>query len=132
MFNFQRFKEVWCVDFEFMEEPGHLPVVHCMVASEIFSGVTIKLWVTDLGPSPPFNFGSDSLCVAYMAQAELKCFKMLGWKFPTYILDLGVEFKNEVSGKKVSKGGGLLDALKYFGIPGIKTSEKAIKSATLK
>ena len=35
----------------------------------------------------PFEAGPDTLFVAYSAWAEMTCFKVLGWKFPTHIFD---------------------------------------------
>ena len=37
-----RFREVWCVDFEFREEGSELPIVHCMVARELLSGKLVR------------------------------------------------------------------------------------------
>jgi hypothetical protein len=37
---------------------------------------------------PPFDIGHDTLFVAYSAWAELTCFMVLGWQFPTHIFDL--------------------------------------------
>jgi hypothetical protein len=36
---------------------------------------------------PPFDIGTDTLFVAYSAWAEMTCFKVLGWRFPTHIFD---------------------------------------------
>ena len=49
---------------------------------------TIKRWRGEFGPEPPFDIGPDTLFVAYSAWAEMICFKVLGWKFPTHIFDL--------------------------------------------
>jgi hypothetical protein len=37
--------------------------------------------------SHPFDVGPDTLFVAYSAWAEMTCFKVLGWQFPTHIFD---------------------------------------------
>ena len=34
-----------------------------------------------------FEIGDDTLFVAYCAWAEMTCFQVLGWKFPTHIFD---------------------------------------------
>ena len=62
--------------------------------------------------------------VAYLASAELGCFKVLGWSPPEQILDLYVEFKRLTSGIKVPAGRGLLGALAYYGIDSIEAAEK--------
>ena len=123
--DFKDFDEIWAIDFEFSSPPGEIPVVHCLVAMELNSGRVLRLWADQLRKEPPFNCGRNSLVVAYSAQAELKCFKSLKWKFPTYVLDLCVEFKNLTSGLTLTHGKGLLGALAYYGIRGIDAYEKA-------
>ena len=36
---------------------------------------------------PPFDIGPDTLFVAYSAWAEMTCFLVLDWQFPTHIFD---------------------------------------------
>ena len=38
------FREVWAVDFEFVAPPGERPTPVCLVARELKSGRTIRLW----------------------------------------------------------------------------------------
>jgi len=87
----QYFGSINVVDFEYEVAPGDLPNVLCMVAhvlDRILRHVrTIRLWRGEFGPAPPFDVGPDALFVAYSAWAEMTCFKMLGWKFPTHIFD---------------------------------------------
>ncbi len=63
------FREIWAVDFEFRAPPGHNPGPLCMVAKEILSGRTIRLWQEALraAATPPFDTGPDTLFVAYYA-----------------------------------------------------------------
>lgn len=125
MMQFKDFKEIWAIDFEFRNPPGEIPEVHCLVAAELKTQTIHQFWIDKLKSIPPFNCGQTSLIVAYSAQAELKCFKTLGWKFPTYVLDLCVEFKNLTSGLSLTQGKGLLGALRYFGIQGMDAFEKS-------
>ena len=119
-----QYKEVWFCDFEFKSDPGERPVVHCLVAYELRTGQTLKLWVDQLGNSPPFSTGPDSLFVAFYAPAELGCFLSLGWPMPQRILDLYVEFGCHTNGLPLKSGRGLLGALFHHGIGSIEAAEK--------
>src|SRR5262249_58911647 len=46
------FEQVWFVDFEFVSKPGEHPDVVCLVAREMRSGQTLRLW-RDPTRSPP-------------------------------------------------------------------------------
>jgi hypothetical protein len=74
----KQFKEIWALDFEFISEPGALPVPVCMVARELGSNRLVRLWQDDLGSGPPFPINDDTLFLAYYASAELGCFLQLG------------------------------------------------------
>jgi hypothetical protein len=95
-----------------------------MVARELRSGRTIKLWQDQWGPSPPFSVGPDSLFIAYYASAELGCFRALNWPRPANILDLFIEFRDRTNGLSTPAGAGLVGALTYFGLDSIGTTEK--------
>ena len=99
------FKEVWAVDFEFTAPPGERPEPICLVARELNSGRTIRLWQDEFGKEPPFSIDADALFIAYLASVELNCFRVLGWPMPARILDLFVEFRNSTNrlGQKGSK-----------------------------
>ena len=73
---------------------GERQVPVCLVARELRSGRTIRLWQDQFGPTPPFPIGADVLFVAYYASAELGCFRALGWPMPARILDLFAEFRD--------------------------------------
>ena len=80
----ERFHQVWCVDFEYQELNGNNPVVHCMVARELFTGRLIRQWLSgEGGIRCPIPLGEDTLYVAYFATAELKSHLALGWPLPT-------------------------------------------------
>jgi hypothetical protein len=118
------FSEIWVLDFEFISESGAQPVPVCLVAAELISGRTLRLWQDELGPTPPFRTDPDVLFVAYYAPAELSCFLVLGWPLPARILDLYIEFRAKTNGLALPVGRGLLGALSYHGIPGITSDEK--------
>jgi DNA polymerase family A len=85
-----------------------------MVAKELRSGREWRIWRGDFGSRPPFPIGSDALFVAFVASAELGCFRVLGWPMPGRILDLYAEFRDRVNG--IIGDRGLIDALNYFGL----------------
>jgi DNA polymerase-1 len=61
--------------------------------------------------------------VAYAADAELKCFRVLGWPMPARILDLQAEFRARTSGM-IGQGRKLLDALAFHELPHITSEQK--------
>jgi len=88
------FREVWAADFEFVAAPGERPVPVCLVARELKTDRTIRLWHDQFGPLPPYSIAPDCLFVAYYASAELGCHLALGWPLPARVLDLYVEFRD--------------------------------------
>ena len=98
-----------------------------MVARELRSGRTLRLWQHELEalPRAPFDTGPDSLLVAFYASAEIGCFLALGWPVPENILDFYVEFRNLTNGLPLPCGAGLLGALAHFGLGGLEAAEKA-------
>jgi hypothetical protein len=118
--------EVWCVDFEFSAPPGERPKPVCMVAQEVESGKTLRLWEDDLmeAKKAPFSTGPDCLFVPYYASAEIGCYLALGWHVPALVLDLYTEFRNLTNGKDTPCGSGLLGALVYFGLAAMDVVEK--------
>ncbi|MGB3291101.1 MAG: DNA polymerase [Burkholderiaceae bacterium] len=123
--SFEKYKSIWVADFEFKAAPGERPEVVCMVAHEVKSGRTIKLWGDALtSPQCPFDIGNDALFVAYYASAEMGCHLALDWPLPINVLDLYAEFRVETNGKYLASGNGLLGALAYYGEQGIDALEK--------
>lgn len=118
------FREIWLVDFEFIAAAGSRPVPVCMVATEMITGRTLRLWQDQLGAEPPFRTDSEALFVAYFAPAELSCFLVLGWPLPARILDLYIEFRAKTNGLTLPLGRGLLSALSRHGIASITSDEK--------
>ncbi|MGO9117259.1 MAG: DNA polymerase, partial [Desulfomonilaceae bacterium] len=120
------FKQVWLYDFEFGQEDGERPRPICLVAHEMNSSTTLRLWESDLYglPYPPFDVGSENLFVAYFATAELNCHLSLGWPLPVNVLDLYVEFRCLFNGLPTPHGRGLIGALASFGLDHIDVTEK--------
>jgi DNA polymerase I-like protein with 3'-5' exonuclease and polymerase domains len=117
------FAEIWAVDTEFLEPPGERPTVVCLVAQEFRSGRIIRLWRDEFTSEPPFRTDEGALFVAYAADAELKCFRVLGWPMPMRILDLHAEFRARTSGMDGQRRG-LLDALTFHGLQHITSEQK--------
>jgi hypothetical protein len=122
------FRHVWCVDFEFQCEDGERPRPICMVAKEVFTGETRRLWRDDLLrlKEAPFESGSDAVMVAYLASAELGCLLQLGWPLPHNVLDLYVEHRVHTNGRHLPTGNGLLGALAVRGLR-IRTDATVIR-----
>jgi hypothetical protein len=119
------FREIWVIDFEFRQPDGEpVEAVHCMVAREMRSGRTLRLWRDELGERPPFDVGSETLVVAYMAAAEMHCFLALGWQLPDHILDAYVEFRNHTNKLARPFGASLLGAMQAYGLPHADMAEK--------
>jgi hypothetical protein len=111
-------------EFEFGGLAGNQPRPVCMVAKDLCSGQTWRLWRGEFGPMPPFAIGAGAVFVAFYASAELGCFRALGWPMPANVLDLFVEFRNLTNGLNTPAGSGLIGALTYFGLDNIGATEK--------
>ncbi len=120
----EMYRQVWAVDYEFMAPPGEIPDPVCLVARELKSGKTIRLWRDQFGPVPPYSTDADSLFVAYYASAELGCHLVLGWPMPARILDLFTEFRCQTNGLPTVAGKGLIRALAAYGLDSIGAIEK--------
>jgi DNA polymerase I len=120
------FNEVWLYDFEFSQEDGERPRPICLVAHEMKSATTLRVWESELLRlrRPPFDLGRDNLFVAYYASAELNCHLALGWVLPTNVLDLYAEFRCMANGLPTPEGRGLLGALAWFGLDHLDVTEK--------
>jgi DNA polymerase I len=118
------YRSIWVIDFEFIAEDGEHPVVVCMVAHEINSGQTLRVWQGSFS-IPPFLMEADSLFVAYSAAAEWSCFLALGWPLPARCLDLFAEFSRVTNGASEGKRfPKLLDAARHYGIRTMAVDEK--------
>jgi len=128
------FKHIVVVDTEFhfgghasLEEASHSgerPIPVCLVAKDLRSGQTWRLWHTGWGPELPFPIGADTLVVAYYSSAEWGTFLAKGCKLPVHVLDLFTEFRARTNGRPLPNGAGLVGALAYFGLDSINAGEK--------
>lgn len=119
------YREIIVADFEFRGAPGERPEPVCMVAHEVRSGRTIRLWGDELFSSTcPYSTAIDTLFIAYYASAEMGCHLALGWPMPKNVLDLYAEFRTQTNGMNLQHGRGLLGALMYYGESGIDALEK--------
>jgi hypothetical protein len=118
------FAEIWLVDFEFAARPGEGPDVVCLVAYELRSGRTLRLWRNELGPEPPYRTDPDVLFVSFVANAECVCHLALGWPMPKRVLDLNPSFRNLVNGRQTPEGKGLIGALRYYALDAITAKQK--------
>jgi DNA polymerase I len=135
----ERFQHIVVADFEFdlgghdtveaAGRSGERPRPVCMVAKELRSGRTWRLWRGEFGLIPPFPIGPDALFVAFYASAELGCFLALNWPMPVNVLDLFIEFRNRGNGLPTPAGFGLVGALAHFGIDHVEASEKDVMRA---
>jgi DNA polymerase-1 len=134
MFDALPYRTIVAVDFEFefgghdtfaaASRSGERPRPVCMVARELRSGQTWRLWRDEFGSAPPFAIGPDALFVAFYASAELGCFRALGWPKPANILDPFTEFRDRTNGLETPAGAGLVGALTYFGLDSLGSQEK--------
>jgi DNA polymerase I len=118
------FEEIWLHDFEFVSQPGERPDVVCLVAHELRSGRTHRLWRDKLGERPPYRTDRGVLFVSFVANAECACHLALGWPLPARVLDLSPAFRNLTNGRHTPEGKGLLGALRYFNLDAIGTKQK--------
>jgi hypothetical protein len=120
------FAEIWAADFEFRAEPGENPEPICLVARELRSGRTIRVWQDELRcmSRPPYPTDASVLFVAFYASAEIGCHLALGWPVPERVLDLFSEFRVRTNGIPPGYGAGLLGALAFYGLDGIGAVEK--------
>ena len=118
-------KEFVSVDFEFSSPSGHRPIVRCLAAREQRSGRRFLISHDELMrmKTPPFDIGPQTVVVGYFLSAEMSCFQQLGWPRPVNLLDLFVEFRNQLNGHTLPLGYGLQGCLNYFGEPAIDEKE---------
>src|SRR5262245_53092589 len=120
----EQYRQVWGVDFEFRAPPGERQDPVCLVARELRSGKTLRLWRDQFGPVPPYPISADCLFIAYYASAELGCHLALGWQMPARVLDLYTEFRCQTNGLPTVAGRSLIGALTAYGLDSIGALEK--------
>jgi DNA polymerase-1 len=121
------FKHIIAVDYEYSAPEGERPAVVCMVAKNLLTGQTWRLFQHELMKltQPPYPVGEDTVVVAYYASAEMNCHLALGWSLPVNVLDLFTEFRCQSNGLPCPPGGaGLLGALNWHGLESMDAIEK--------
>ena len=120
------FKNIFVIDFEFIADSVEKSKPACIVAHEIISGETKKVWLEGNDPftlKPPYLMGETDLFVAYFSSAEWGCHLALNWPLPVNVVDLYPEFRKITNGLPgISKS--LLGACRQSGIAAIAESEK--------
>jgi DNA polymerase I len=112
------------VDKEFISRPGESPDVVC-VAYKIDDEPTRVLWRDELGPTPPYPIGDDTVVISF-TQAEWSCHLALGWKLPKHVVDLNCELRLASNGIKLPAGQSLLGFCRWLGI---EAGDAAVKDA---
>lgn len=114
------------IDFEFVAQPGEVPVLVSMVAKSVRSGSVVRASQSDLEgmTEPPFPIDENTLYVAYFASAEVGCHLALGWPVPKRIFDCYTEFRALTNGRPHKLGNGLLAAMAAYGLDSMVAEEK--------
>ena len=114
------------MDYEFHAPAGHRSAPICMVAHELGSGRTIRMWEDELKEldRPPYAVDRDSIFIGYFSSAEFSCHLALDWPLPVNVIDLFAEFRNITNGLPTPAGNGLLGALVYHGLDSMTSAEK--------
>jgi DNA polymerase-1 len=122
--NFDRFRAIWHVDFEFRQDCNHLPVPVAMFAKEHRTGTEISPLRRDQLLKlrrAPFDTGPGVLITSYSIMAELACFRVLSWPMPRHLLCSYFETAAAINGLDIvgleEKRPGLLEACDLFAIP---------------
>jgi hypothetical protein len=94
MFDALPYRTIVVADFEFefgghdsfaaASRSGERPRPVCMVARELRSGQTWRLWRDEFGPAPPFPIGSDALFVAFYAPSSAVSAPWVGRSQPMF------------------------------------------------
>jgi hypothetical protein len=124
------FREVVLLDTEYVSRDGNPAVPVCLRAHELRSGRRHAIFFDRPGITfeNPLPMGEDVVYVAFSAQAESGVFLSLGWKPPSCVLDLGVEFRCVTNGLAKADGSpvdsSLIGALTYYGLDSMTVVEK--------
>ena len=122
------FRELWVVDTEFypgvglanggVEGDAATPL--CLVAYEMRSGRTIRLWQDEFGPFPPYRLDAGALIMGYMISAEFGTHIARGWGEPVCAIDPYLEFRHLANDGAIESSDrdkgffGINGALRYF------------------
>jgi DNA polymerase family A len=134
----RNFTAAYIFDFEYEIADGGLPKPLCLVCYVLDEHLrhvrTIRMWREELlaATRPPFDIGPDAVSVFYSGWAELTCFSVLGWQFPTHVLDLhtaylaasNVLLEYNPDEKRAKPRKRLSDACRAYGIEGWERIDK--------
>src|SRR5262245_9490205 len=129
--SFDRFREIWHVDFEFRQDENHCPVPVAMFAKEHRTGAEIAMHRNQLLASTraPFDVGPDTLVIGCSVVAELSCFRVLRLPLPRHVLCSYFETSAAINGLDIvgleKKRPSLLETCDLFGIPHMSKEHKA-------
>jgi len=113
--SLETFDEIWICDTEYTQVRGNpISETHCIVATEVNSGRTVKEWV-GVESSCPLDLSGNCLFVSW-SNAELMFWLAKGWELPEYYIDLMTEYRTTISGIKEISKCGLLSALDDYKI----------------
>jgi DNA polymerase-1 len=129
------FKHVMAVDTEFdlgghksIEEAsrsGERPRLTAIVAKDLRTGQTWRVFRGEFGSTLPFPTGKDTVLITFYGSAEVGSLQSAGLSLQdSSILDLFTEFRSRTNGLNTPNGASLLGALTYFGLDGIDATEK--------
>ena len=132
------FPEIWAVDAEYYPGAGLAnggregdPITpHCLVALEMRSGRTVRIYPDKFGPFPPYRLDAGALFIAFNNAAEYGVHIRRKWGQPACAIDAYVEFRHYVNDARIKSGDrekgfyGLGGALQYFCENGIDTAHK--------
>jgi hypothetical protein len=116
--------QLGCSELVFVDTEYNDDEVVCLCAHEWRSGRRLALWQDELGASPPYSTGPDTLFVCYAANAELGTHIRLNWPLPARLYDLNAEFRVVANGRKLVAGYKLIGALAYYGLATISATHK--------
>jgi DNA polymerase family A len=128
--SFDRFREIWHVDFEFRQDENHCPVPVSMFANEHRTGAEIAMRRGQLltCTKAPFPIDADTLVIGYSVVAELTCFQVLHWPRPRHVLCTYFETSAQINGLEIAglvkKRPSLLEACDLFDIPHMEKGHK--------
>jgi hypothetical protein len=129
--KFDRFREVWGWDTEFLPDADHRPDLVTLFAKEIRSGRTVRVRLADLLAAGHLPFGNepDTLVESYSAVAELACCLTAGVHVPRNVLCTYAETSMLINGLEIDgledKRPSLLEACELFGIAHMDKARKA-------
>lgn len=132
------YREIWVVDTEFCPGAGTRnggkhgdPITpYSLVAYEMRSRRIVRLLQHELGPTPPYGLGSDTLVVGFFLTAEFGFHLAKGWGQPANALDLYIEHRHitnngALKAEDLDKGFySLAGAARYYGQDTIDTTHK--------